>query len=331
MSLRNLCRALPRSVPRSYALTSSRPLCPLRHVSPLQQTLRITPINRYAAFSTSRYARAKEGQVDQELSAKIQTELQLEREMRDPDKLPSSISDYLNSSSFKLHDTPGSEEVVLTRKFGDEHIRISFSIADLNSIDNDPDTFGDDNALFDEDAGTNPSDIPESAQSGGANSKGTINQGRTSGGNINVAPEDSVAPADRDELADDEAPAEDGRNAEPSFPARLSVNIEKAKSGTLQVETTAQDGEIVIDNVYYYKDGKLADAETAELDWKRRNLYEGPPFANLDEDLQVLLERYLDERGINTALALWVPEYIDFKEQREYLDWLSNVKGFVDA
>ena len=42
------------------------------------------------------------------------------------------------------------------------------------------------------------------------------------------------------------------------------------------------------------------------------------------QDLQVLLERYLEERGINTALALWVPEYIDFKEQREYLDWLAS-------
>jgi hypothetical protein len=26
-------------------------------------------------------------------------------------------------------------------------------------------------------------------------------------------------------------------------------------------------------------------------------MYTGPPFGNLDEDLQVLLERYLDERG----------------------------------
>jgi len=44
----------------------------------------------------------------------------------------------------------------------------------------------------------------------------------------------------------------------------------------------------------------------------------------LDEDLQLLLERYLDERGINTALALFVPDYVDFKEQREYLSWLSS-------
>ena len=177
-----------------------------------------------------------------------------------------------------------------------------------------------DSALYDEE----PDEIRENAQSRGANTKGAINQGRTKDGNINVAPEDRVAPGDREELMDDESPSGQDESNEPSFPARVNVMIEKKGKGTLQIETTAQDGEIVIDNVYYFKDAALADAKTAELDWKRRNLYEGPPFGNLDEDLQVLLERYLDERGINTALALWVPEYIDFKEQREYLNWLSS-------
>lgn len=198
-------------------------------------------------------------------------------------------------------------------------IRVSFSIADLNAHDLDQDDLGEDSALYDEE----PEDIPESAQSGGANTKGAINQGQTKGGNIAVAPEDQIAPADREELMDDESASGEGSD-EPMFPARINVMIEKKGKGTLQIETTANDGEIVIDNVYYFKDAALADAKTAELDWKRKDLYEGPPFSNLDEDLQVLLERYLDERGVNTALALWVPEYIDFKEQREYLNWLSS-------
>ena len=40
--------------------------------------------------------------VDQELSAKIQSELDMEREMRDSEKLPASISDFLDSSSFEV-------------------------------------------------------------------------------------------------------------------------------------------------------------------------------------------------------------------------------------
>ncbi|KAL9124596.1 MAG: hypothetical protein Q9217_006088 [Psora testacea] len=328
MSFRSFSRALPRSVPRFASSCAPRCISSIPRTSLLQQSLKIASIPRYAAFSTSRVAHEKEGQVDQELSAKIQSELDMERDTRDSEKLPASISDYLDSSSFELHDTPGHEEVVLTRKFGDENVRVSFSIADLNEMNPEEDPYGDDKALYDE---SSPNDIPENAQSGGANTKGTINQGHTKDGNINMAPEDRVAPADRQELVDDEGPSERDPNAEPSFPAHINVMIEKTGKGTLQIETTAQDGEIVIDNVYYFADAELADAQTAELDWKRRNLYQGPPFGNLDEDLQVLLERYLDERGVNTALALWVPEYIDFKEQREYLGWLANVKTFVDA
>ena len=48
-------------------------------------------------------------------------------------------------------------------------------------------------------------------------------------------------------------------------------------------------------------------------------------------DNDAILSDSLDERGINTQLAIFVPDYIDFKEQREYLGWLENVKGFVSA
>lgn len=81
---------------------------------------------------------------------------------------------------------------------------------------------------------------------------------------------------------------------------------------------------IVIDNVFYHQTAKLATEDSVEADWERRGAYGGPPFGNLDEDLQVIMERYLDERGINTALALFVPDYIDYKEQKEYISWLKS-------
>ncbi len=72
---------------------------------------------------------------------------------------------------------------------------VYFSIADFNSPPMMPE---EDEAFMDE------SEDVETSQSGGANTKGAINQGRTSGGNIKVAPEDSIAPADREELRNEE-------------------------------------------------------------------------------------------------------------------------------
>lgn len=159
--------------------------------------------------------------------------------------------------------------------------------------------------------------MPSESQSGGANTKGAINQGRTAGGNIRVAPEDGVSPADRPELDDEED--------EPhSFPAHLNVTATRPGKGAVTIECLAREGEIIIENVYHFPTAELAEAKTAEQDWARRSLYTGPPFSQLDEDLQLLLDRYLEERGINTTMALFIPDYIDMKEQKEYIRWLGS-------
>lgn len=331
LSLRSLARTVPRALSRSSTQSSTRPITSLYQSPRLSQPWRTASKLSHAAFSTSIPFRAEisEGTVDQELSAKLENELQLEKDMSETNDLPENLKEYLDSSPFQVHDTVGEEEVVLTRSYGNEKIRVTFSIADLSSIDpNEADQYSEDRAMMDEEDG---SGLPTDGQSGGAQSKGTINQGKTKGGNFKVAPEDSVAPADRPELMDDESPVTE-EDDEPSFPARVNITIEKkGVEGAIQVETVAQDGIINIENVYYFKKADFADAKTAEQDWSRRLMYTGPPFGNLDQDLQVLLERYLDERGINTALALWVPEYIDHKEQKEYQNWLSDMKTFVDA
>ena len=131
---------------------------------------------------------------------------------------------------------------------------------------------------------------------------------------------ESASGRQQDEAEGDE---EDDEDAEPSFPARVNVSVEKPGKGVMQIETVAQDGMVVIENVYWYPTKEMVPTEK-NGGQAAAGKYAGPPFGNLDEDLQVLLERYLDERGVNTALALWVPEYIDFKEQREYLSWLAS-------
>ncbi|KAL8776066.1 MAG: hypothetical protein Q9213_008396 [Squamulea squamosa] len=328
ISLRCLGRSVPRQISSVIPHLPHGTLSAIRQSSLLQQSWRRASKPCYAAFSTSPMTREQEGQVDQELSAKLESEIQVERETRDTETLPPSLRDFLDNSPYQLEDKPGQEEFALTRKFGDESIRITCSIADLNNINqDDADQLGEDPALSDEEAADAAA---TNTQSGGGNTKGSINQGRTKGGNFAVAPEDSIAPSDRAEGSYEDPSTGEGE-PEPSFPTRMNVLVQKAGKGALQMEVVAEDGEVLIENVYYFQKPELADAKTAELDWSRRNLYTGPPFPNLDEDLQVLLERYLHERGVDTALALWVPEYIDWKEQREYLTWLSNVKTFVDA
>lgn len=208
-------------------------------------------------------------------------------------------------------------------------VRITFSVADLSNIDSEADSTFNERVEFDDE---DPSDMD--GQSGGANTKGAINQGRTSGGNIKVAPEDSIAPADRPELAD-EGQGEVGQDGgdEQSFPAHLNVTIFKTASpqkGALQFEVVAQEGGIVIDALHFLPDAALADPSKSEDEWKRSKLYTGPPFSNLDEDLQNLWEAYLEERGVDVRLAEFVPDYIDWKEQKEYLRWLGKLKNLVE-
>lgn len=42
-------------------------------------------------------------------------------------ELPTSVKDYLENGPFEIIDTPGEEEVVLTRRFGDEKYILSIS------------------------------------------------------------------------------------------------------------------------------------------------------------------------------------------------------------
>lgn len=113
--------------------------------------------------------------------------------------------------------------------------------------------------------------------------------------------------------------------------AHFSHSAFQDGKGAMTVDTVAQDGMITVENVMFYKDANLASEQTAEADWQRRGLYIGPRFSELDESLQALFVRYLEERGINDALATFLPEYVEYKEQKEYTQWLENMKSFVSA
>lgn len=195
----------------------------------------------------------------------------------------------------------------MTRKFGNEkfarlrtlylniytntdchRIRATFTVSDLQNVAEDE---------FD---GLSESDYEN------------INQGQ-SGEHISTRPEDSIASSDRD--FDGEIPG---------FPVRVNITIEKPGNGALLIQTTASDGMFEIHEVSHFDKADFAEAETAEKDWHRQSLYSGPAYGNLDEDLQTLFDRYLEERGFNAELANIIPDYITVKEQKEYTRWLES-------
>ena len=179
-------------------------------------------------------------------------------------------------------------------------IKVVFSISDMNAMDEDQEEMDEDEALADEDG-----DLAEKRP------RRTINQSGTKGGSV---AEDS----------DEQRQDEDEQRELSGFPVQLNVTITKPGKGAIQITATADDGMIEVEDVFYFQKAELAEPDTAEKWHARQPIYAGPPFGNLDSDLQAMLERYLDERGVNSQLATFVPDYVDYKEQREYVQWLES-------
>ena len=319
LSVRSFARHAPRAVTRmtaaSFRQSASRP-----SIFAKTSTLNaFQPVSRSTAayFSTTLFRRDTTGETDDELSAKLEREITAEGEM--VAQQPATVKDYLDNSSFDLIDVPGQEMVKLQRTFGDEKITVSFSIADIANYD----PYSEDPALEDEE------DLPEDMQAM-QNPNKQANVPATGGARSARAAEEHQAAID-DDNADDED-LDDPLDDAPA-PISLSIVIEKPgkAKGALHVDATAQDGNIVVENMFFYEDAGLATDNTADGAHRRADHYPGPPFGTLDEDLQVLMERYLEERGVTQAMAVFVPDYVDIKEQREYQTWLTNVKAFIDA
>lgn len=126
-----------------------------------------------------------------------------------------------------------------------------------------------------------------------------------------------------------EAEEEEGFDVEMP-PVRANIVIEKP-AGALGVECVVQNNVVIVESITPYPSGEVALSNTAESDYKRREIYQGPPFANLDENVQSSFEQYLESRGINSDLADFVIEYSSHRENKEYFAWLNKFKTFVEA
>ncbi|GAA6013988.1 hypothetical protein JCM10207_000197 [Rhodosporidiobolus poonsookiae] len=257
-ALRTL-RALPRAAPRAAA------------------PLRLLP----AALSSARPFSSSLARFEPSaLSTKLGEELKFETDSADAYAEPEFVQSFRDEGVWDIADESGSDEIVLTRTFGSENIRLIFSISDLDA-----------------DAAEAPAAEFEDSASADAGSGGV----------------------------GDEAPGQ-----ERTFAVETSITITKPSGGALTIDAVAQDGLFIINNIAFYPDADVALGMTSEDDWKRQGLYMGPAFENLDEAVQSEFEQYLEERGVNSALALFIPDLAEWKEQKEYVRWLEGTKQFVE-
>lgn len=170
---------------------------------------------------------------------------------------PEFVKEFTSQGTWSIQDNKGADEVTLERTFGNETVRLMFSVADLDAT-----------------------------------------------------PESEV------ELEGENAESEPAAESATSSPLRVAITvIKRGTSGAMNVDAVCQDGAFLVENVSFYADSETGTALTAEADWKRRGLYLGPTFENLDPAVQDEFERFLEERGINESLALFVPDYAEYKEQ----------------
>ncbi|XP_010490620.1 PREDICTED: uncharacterized protein At2g39795, mitochondrial isoform X1 [Camelina sativa] len=131
---------------------------------------------------------------------------------------------------------------------------------------------------------------------------------------------DSAASYD-DEEEEQETVADDGDQENVAkFRIPIVVSVEKPGGVCLEFGVSAYPDEIVIDSLSI-KQPQGSDNELA---------YEGPDFDDLDENLQKAFHRYLEIRGIKPSFTTFLSDYVANKESREYLQWLKDIKSFVE-
>merc|ERR1719238_686517 len=95
----------------------------------------------------------------------------------------------------------------------------------------------------------------------------------------------------------------------------------------LIVEATTMDTEVNYNSVMASED--LANIREHHRFDRQMKSYVGPDFSTLDERIQTSMTEYLEGFGINEHLCAFVECMSLDKDQRLYMNWLSDLKNFV--
>ena len=93
-------------------------------------------------------------------------------------------------------------------------------------------------------------------------------------------------------------------------------------------DCSTNETEIAISNVMFTSEiSKMKKLTRFERSF---NYYNGPEFSSLDERLQAALSEFLQGHGINEHLAAFVEIMAVDKDNRLYMQWLEDMKNFVN-
>ena len=120
----------------------------------------------------------------------------------------------------------------------------------------------------------------------------------------------------------DDMPGED-----PQFVDFLVWINKSSRRGGIVYECSSIEGEIHINNVIYAEDFSQLEEAIVTLN---RDLYRGPDFVTLDDELQDSLQEFLGELGIDEDMATFVETFSLDKDQRLYMEWLQRLKDMVN-
>lgn len=100
-------------------------------------------------------------------------------------------------------------------------------------------------------------------------------------------------------------------------------------SEAMRFGLSIEDQELVLDTLAHFKDASVPKDDTPAGEDKRVSQYPGPLIHELEGGFVDTMLNYLDERGVNDDLAVFVTEFAFWVEQQEYENWLANISRFT--
>jgi complement component 1 Q subcomponent-binding protein len=121
------------------------------------------------------------------------------------------------------------------------------------------------------------------------------------------------------EAVENEEEVNEEEEEEVVLPVHFTVTVSKAGKS------------LVLECLSDFGQAKVVGVQTSSSDVEDSNLYQGPDFVELDENVQEAFAVYLEEElSVGNDVAAFIVMYSDYKEQMQYVQFLKDVQAIVE-